>query len=199
MKITKCLAATRATTAMIAAALLLTDGARARDLRTTGPMLGPSVSVLNSATMTQPVVSKPAAAATTSAAPKPVAPTIEVRDHAPGGNADPCEKYRCDPGSWLKSAIERYQNNPPRASFCAVGSYPGVCYQGLVYLDQTGHTKTFYMAFGSLHGAPLPGQMEKFLNVLRQAEAKYNGPTYKPMWVNELGTRANGHPRDHRN
>jgi len=68
----------------------------------------------------------------------------------------------------------------------------------LVYLDQTGHTKTFYMAFASLHGLPLPGEMERFLNVLTQAEAKYNGPTYKPRMVEELANRANGQPRDHR-
>jgi len=88
--------------AIVAAGTMLTDGAHARDLRATGPMLGPSVSVLNSATtttITQPVVPKTTAAGPKSAGAAPAAPTVEVRDHAPGGNADPCAKYRCDPGS----------------------------------------------------------------------------------------------------
>jgi hypothetical protein len=201
--------------AIVAAGIMLTDGTRARDLRATGPMLGPSVSVLNSATttttITQPVVPKTTAAGPKSAGATPAAPTVEVRDHAPGGNADPCAKYRCDPGSRLKSTIARFENNPPTASFCAKGFPSGACYQGIVYHDETGHTQVFYMAFEALHGPPLPGQMEKFLNVLQQAEAKYNGATYKPRGV-ELANRASGSvdgwigpsrvpvlPRDHRN
>jgi hypothetical protein len=189
--------------AIVAAGIMLTDGVRARDLRTTGPMPGPSVSVLNSATttMTQPVVPKTTAAPPTSAASKLAAPTIEVRDHGPGGNADPCLTYHhCDQGSELKSLIAYYQNAVPTASFCAKGFPAGTCYQGFVYPDGTGHTKIFYIGFASLGGRPLPGQMDKFFNVMKQAEANYKGPTYKSSQVvEEPANRANGHPRDHRN
>jgi hypothetical protein len=208
MKISK--SGASAIIALIAAAVLPTDGAHARDLRTTAPMLGPSLSVLNSVTTTttQPVVSKPAAAGTAAAASKLAAPIIEVRDHGLGGNADPClRQHHCDQGSELKSLIAYYQNSPPTASFCAKGSPTGPCFQGFAYPDGTGHTKIFYIAFSSLGGNPLPGQMDKFLNAMKNAEANYKGLTYKnpqvvtyksPQGVDEPGTRANGQSRDHR-
>jgi hypothetical protein len=206
MEISKC--ATSAILAVVAAGMMLTDSAHARDLRSNGPVPGTPVPALNSVTatatttittttMAHPAVSKTAAATATSGA-TPPAPI--VRDHGPGGNADPClSQHHCDQGSELKSLIAYYQNTPPTASFCAKGSPTGPCFQGFAYPDGTGHTKTFYIAFSSLGGNPLPGQMDKFLNAMKNAQASYAGPTYKVQGFAGPGTRTSSDAvRDHR-
>src|SRR5262249_11720508 len=110
-----------AVAAMMAATIMLTDNAYARDLRGTGPMLGPSPALLNSvsAATTQPAVSKTAVAVSptvprlTSSGPPPKGPIVlPVRDHGPGGNDDACLKYKCDQGSELRSMIAEFQKSP---------------------------------------------------------------------------------------
>jgi hypothetical protein len=182
--------------AMIAAGGMLTDGAHARDLHT-GPMFGPSPALLNAvaaATATTTTATTAAQSAATKAAvalppgaggspPKPAGPVVgEVREHGLGGNDDPClAAHACDPGSALKSEIAKYTNNPPRAYYCESGFPAGQCVQGVTYYDATGASKVVYISFAYLHGPPLPGQMDKFIKTLQQEEAKYKGPTRKPL------------------
>jgi hypothetical protein len=221
MKISKYLAGMTAISAMVAGIVLSAGGARAGDLRGRAPTLSiteqhnltaihstlgaPAVTAPQSfvTTATQPVTANAVAAKAVTAAPMPPGSTpagsIEVRDHRPGGNADPCWGHTCDQGSELKSIIAHYQNTPPTASFCARGFPAGACYQGFAYPDGTGHTKTFYIAFAHLGGPPLAGQLDKFLNALRSAEGKYKGPTYKSLQTVPPAQRTAEDPmHDHR-